>query len=82
MGEAPRVYVSENAFLQLLVSSVELYPTEGSDAQKDGEAFGYLFGYQATQNKRPVYRVDFVVPCQRVTRRTHSQVQPCSVAEK
>ena len=84
--KAPRVYVSEGAFLQLLVSSVELYPNNGLEVkqkreEKDGEAFGYVFGSRTMQQKRAVYRVDFVVPCQRVRRRSYLSVEPCSVAE-
>lgn len=85
---APRVYVSETAFLQLLVSSVELYSNrDQSDYEeelddRDGESFGYLFGTRTSQKDPQVYRIDFVVPCQRVLHRDNESVQPSPVAEK
>jgi hypothetical protein len=84
--KAPRIYVSEAAFLQLLVSSVELYPGNNSRAikksdEKDGETYGYVFGSRITQQSRSVYRVEFVVPCQRVRGRSCTSVQPSEEAE-
>ena len=85
--DAPKVYVSEVAFLQLLVSSVEIYSSKRCKGRrirerKDGEAFGYVFGSFLNQKERPLIRVEFLVPCQRVQYRSHTSVEPCSVAEE
>lgn len=81
----PSVYISEHAFLQLLVSCAELYPDDREKSRRTrdvGECFGYIFGTQAMQGSRPVCRVEFVVPCQRVSRRSRDSVTPNKNAEE
>lgn len=89
---APIVSITENAFLQLLVSGVELYPDPRRRMPRPkppkntnddpGECYGYLFGTQAMQGRRPVLRIEFVVPCQRVERRDHTEVMPSTRSEE
>ncbi len=77
----PIAFVSNQAWLQMLVAAVEVFPQKGIRKRGDGETFGYLFGSRTTQRGATVHKVEFAVPCQRVRKRTMDGLHICDVAE-
>jgi len=74
------VYISNEAFLTLLFSSIEPFPSKYEYKRKprnspeEGEAFGLLFGSKVCRENANIYNVSFVETIQMV-RRTQDWVQ-------
>ncbi len=85
------VYLSDAAFLSILASSIESYPSKyggkrevGSPFFKlrfrfpEGEVFGLLFGQRVLKNNLIVHTVQFTIPMHVLEIKTPTSVEPSS----
>lgn len=76
------VHIAETAFISILVSAVEAFPSkyEGSRKPKnsfpEGEVYGLLFGQRINKNSNNVYHVSIATPMQTLLEKTDSKVHP------
>ncbi len=76
------VCISENAFMSILISAIESYPSRFRGERKpinsteEGEVFGLLFGQRSAKNNSVIYNVALAIPSQILMYKNHCSVGP------
>ncbi len=76
------VHIAETAFLSILVSAIEAFPSkfEGKKKPKksfpEGEVYGLLFGQRISKNNSKVFHTIIATPMQIISGRTPAMVFP------
>jgi hypothetical protein len=76
------VHIAETAYLSILVSAIEAFPSkyEGKkkprDSFQEGEVYGLLFGQRITKNSNIVYHATIATPMQILSDRTPGTASP------
>lgn len=76
------IHIAETAFISILVSAVEAFPSkyEGKKKPKDsfpeGEVYGLLFGQRISKNSNKIYHVTIATPMQTLFIKTENEVHP------
>lgn len=78
------VHISETAFLSILVSAIEAFPSKYEGRKKprnsfpEGEVYGLLFGHRISKNNDTVFHASIATPMQILSDRTPAMVNPSS----
>jgi len=76
------VCISENAFMSILISAIESYPSRFMGERKpnnstaEGEVFGLLFGQKSEKPDSTIYNVALAIPTQILMLKNHFTVEP------
>lgn len=75
-------HISETAFISILVSAIEAFPSkyEGSRKPKnsfpEGEVYGLLFGQRINKNSSNIFNITIATPMQTLLEKTDSTIHP------
>ncbi|HNY65457.1 MAG TPA: hypothetical protein PKM41_08445 [Deltaproteobacteria bacterium] len=78
------VHITETAFLSILVSAIEAFPSKYEGRKKprksfpEGEVYGLLFGQSICKKSNDVYHASIAIPMQILSDRTPALVHPSS----
>jgi hypothetical protein len=76
------VHIAETAFLSILVSAIEAFPSKYEGKKKprnsfqEGEVYGLLFGQRLSKNNSNVHHISIATPMQILSDRTPDTVSP------
>jgi hypothetical protein len=76
------VHISESAFLSILFSTIESYPSKFQGGRKpkgtfpEGEVYGLLFGQKMDKNNNAIYNINIAIPMQILEIKSSNEITP------
>lgn len=76
------VHLAETAFISILVSSIESFPSKFKGSKKpkcvlhEGEVYGLLFGQRIEKNSDKIFNATIAIPMQMIESRSPDEVTP------